>query len=159
MNNWLAHPVENFLTRRSSKKRHIKSNWLTFTKLLDESLNNQSYRHNSASSLKIGFHILRKKLNIKYKCSWCFPWLSLVELGVSNFISLRPKIVLLPPWNKLLKTRVPGAFNDKSLSIFQKLLLSLYRCTSYDKLAWRKYENMRLTLIMIEIIKPLSSKW
>ena len=156
MNNWLAHPVENFLTRRSSKKRHIKSNWLTFTKLLDESLNNQSYRHNSASSLKIGFHILRKKLNIKYKCSWCFPWLSLVELGVSNFISLRPKIVLLPEINSW-KLEYLAHLTTNRYQYFRNFYC--HYTGVHHKLAWRKYENMRLTLIMIEIIKPLSSKW
>ena len=84
----------------------LDENKLTFTKPLDGSSNNQSCGRDSGLSLKIGIHILSKKLNRKYKCFWCFTWLSLVETGVSNFALIRPKIVFVPATNcwKLLST-------------------------------------------------------
>ena len=51
-----------------ARKQFIDENKLTFTKPLDESLNNQSYGRNGGLSLKTSFHILSKKLNRKYKC-------------------------------------------------------------------------------------------
>ena len=72
---------------------------INFTKPLDGSSNNQSCGRESGLSLKIGIHILSKKLNRKYKCFWCFTWLSLVETGVSNFALIRPKIVFVPATN------------------------------------------------------------
>ena len=77
----------------------LDENKLTFTKPLDGSSNNQSCGRDSGLSLKICIHILSKKLNRKYKCFWCFTWLSLVEIGVSNFALIRPKIVFLPEIN------------------------------------------------------------
>ena len=77
----------------------LDENKLTFTKPLDRSPNSQSCGRNSGLSLKICIHILSKKLNRKYKCFWCFTWLSLVEIGVSNFALMRPKIVFLPEIN------------------------------------------------------------
>ena len=53
----------------------LDENELTFTKSLDGSSNNQSCGRDSGLSLKIGIHILSKKLNRKYKCFWCFTWL------------------------------------------------------------------------------------
>ena len=53
----------------------VDENKLTFTKPLDGSSNNQSCGRDSGLSLKIGIHILSKKLNRKYKCFWCFTWL------------------------------------------------------------------------------------
>ena len=82
-----------------ARKEFIDENKLTFTKPLDQSLNNHSYGRNGDLSLKNGLHILSKKLKRKYKCFWCFTWLSLVEIGVSNFALIRPKIVLLPEIN------------------------------------------------------------
>ena len=82
-----------------ARKEFIDENKLTFTKPLDQSLNNHSYGRNGDLSLKTGLHILSKKLKRKYKCFWCFTWLSLVEIGVSNFALIRPKIVLLPEIN------------------------------------------------------------
>ena len=77
----------------------VDENKLTFTNPLDGSSNNQSCGRDSSLSLKIGIHILSEKLNRKYKCFWCFTWLSLVEIGVSNFALMRPKIVFLPEIN------------------------------------------------------------
>ena len=82
-----------------ARKEFIDENKLTFTKPLDQSLNNQSYGRNGDLSLKTGLHILSKKLKRKYKCFLCFTWLLLVEIGVSNFALFRPKIVLLPEIN------------------------------------------------------------
>ena len=82
-----------------ARKEFIDENKLTFTKPLDQSLNNYSYGRNGDLSLKNGLHILSKKLKRKYKCFWCFTWLSLAEIGVSNFALIRPKIVLLPEIN------------------------------------------------------------
>ena len=82
-----------------ARKQFIDENKLTFMKPLDESLNNQSYGRNGGFSLKTSFHILSRKLNRKYKYFWCFTWLSLVEIAVSNFALIRPKIVFLPEIN------------------------------------------------------------
>ena len=86
-----------YLALVPARKQFIDENKLTLMKPLDESPNNQSYGLNGG--LKTGFHILSKKLNRKYKCFWCFTWLSLVEIGVSNFALIRPKIVFLPEIN------------------------------------------------------------
>ena len=82
-----------------ARKEFIDEDKLTFTKPLDQSLNKHSYGRNGDLSLKTGLHILSKKLKRKYKCFWCFTWRSLVEIGVSNFALIRPKIVLLPEIN------------------------------------------------------------
>ena len=58
-----------FLALVPARKRFLDENKLTFTKPLDESLNNQSYGRDNGKSLKIGFHILGTKLNRKYKSS------------------------------------------------------------------------------------------
>ena len=58
-----------FLALVPARKRFLDENKLTFTKPLDESLNNQSYERDSGKSLKIGFHIHGTKLNRKYKSS------------------------------------------------------------------------------------------
>ena len=51
-----------------ARKEFLDENKLTFTKPLDQSLNNQSYGRNGDLSLKTGLHILSNKLKRKYKC-------------------------------------------------------------------------------------------
>ena len=58
-----------FLALVPARKRFLDENKLTFTKPLDETLNNQLYGRDSGKSLKIGFHIHGTKLNRKYKSS------------------------------------------------------------------------------------------